>query len=121
MRIGQLAERTGVSVRSLRYYETQGLLDSSRNSGGQRVYEPEAVDRVHYLQRLYRAGLSSQAIRAVLPCLDTPSLVSSDAAFERLVQERDTLRTHLDEVSQTLSALEALIAFNRAHRPAVGD
>lgn len=118
MRIGELAERTGVSVRSLRYYESQGLIDSERTAGGQRVYEQDAVDRVNYLQRLYRAGLSSQAIRAVLPCLDTPSLITSDAAFERLVQERDALRDHVAEIQQTLSALEALIAFNRKNRPA---
>jgi len=38
VRIGELAERTGVSVRSLRYYETKGLLGSERTSGGQREY-----------------------------------------------------------------------------------
>lgn len=117
MRIGELSQRTGSSVRSLRYYESQGLLDSNRNAGGQRVYEADAVERVIYLQGLLSAGLSSQAIRAVLPCLDTPSVISSDAAFARLVQERDKLRAQSVELQRTLTALDQLIDFNRAHRP----
>ncbi len=56
MRIGELAERTGVSVRSLRYYEEQGLLDSERSSGGHRHYTEHEIDRVEYLQRLYAPG-----------------------------------------------------------------
>jgi DNA-binding transcriptional MerR regulator len=117
LRIGELAERTGSSVRSLRYYESQGLLRSTRTSGGHRVFDGDAVDRVVYLQHLYRAGLSSRAILEVIPCLDTPGVLSSEAAFHRLVQERDKLRAHRDQLTRTLSALDDLIAYNRAHRP----
>ncbi|MFE4575656.1 MerR family transcriptional regulator [Streptomyces chartreusis] len=117
LRIGKLAERTGSSVRSLRHYESQGLLRSTRTSGGHRVFDDDAVDRVVYLQHLYRAGLSSRAILEVIPCLDTPSVLSSEAAFDRLVQERDKLRAHRNQLTRTLSALNDLIAYNRAHRP----
>ena len=43
MRIGELARRTGVSVRSLRYYETQGLLRSDRTPGGHREYAEAGI------------------------------------------------------------------------------
>ena len=69
MRIGELAEKSGVSVRSLRYYEEQSLLHSSRSESGQRLYLAAAVGRVILIQRLYAAGLSSRtfARAAALP------------------------------------------------------
>ncbi|MEU4164322.1 MerR family transcriptional regulator [Actinoplanes sp. NPDC026670] len=116
MRIGDLAARTGVSVRSLRYYEEQGLLASHRSAGGHRHYGEDGVDRVAYLQRLYAAGLSSQTILDVLPCLESPDAVTADHAFTRLVEERDKLVEHIAGLTRTLGSLDELIAHNRAHR-----
>ncbi|HEY8454664.1 MAG TPA: MerR family DNA-binding transcriptional regulator [Actinopolymorphaceae bacterium] len=59
MRIGELARRTGVSVRALRYYEEQGLLSADRSPNGYREYDESAVDRVDQIQLLYSAGLCS--------------------------------------------------------------
>jgi DNA-binding transcriptional MerR regulator len=120
MRIGDLSARTGVSVRSLRYYEEQGLLASSRSAGGHRHYSEEGVDRVAYLQRLYAAGLSSQTITSLLPCLESPSAASSDAAFGHLVEERDKLTAHIAGLTRTLGSLNELIDANRARRGASG-
>ncbi|MFE9687748.1 MerR family transcriptional regulator [Streptomyces sp. NPDC006285] len=117
MRIGDLSERTGASVRSLRYYEQQGLLSSTRSAGGHRRYTEEDIDRVRYLQRLYLAGLSSRTIAVLLPwCLSGPSIENTDAAHVRLVEERQKLKAHITELSQTLSSLDELIASNRAFR-----
>ncbi|MFC7730192.1 MerR family transcriptional regulator [Actinomadura keratinilytica] len=69
MRIGELARRTGVSTRSLRYYEEQGLLVPDRTPGGQRDYPEQAVDRVIRIQELYAAGLHSKKIAELLPCM----------------------------------------------------
>lgn len=118
MRIGVLAERAGVSVRSLRYYEEQGLLASARSAGGQRHYTDDAVERVRLLQRLYTAGLSSRTIAELLPCVDSPSDDTSDAAFARMIEERDRLGAHIDELIHARDALDELIAVNRAHRSA---
>ncbi|MFF4491050.1 MerR family transcriptional regulator [Streptomyces sp. NPDC001544] len=68
MRIGELAKATGVSTRSLRYYDEQGLLPASRGSNGYRDYDEQAVRVVAFIQDLYRAGLSSEIIRQILPC-----------------------------------------------------
>lgn len=56
MRIGELASRAGVSVRSVRYYEEQGLLTSVRSPSGQRHYTEDQVERVGFIQRMYTAG-----------------------------------------------------------------
>jgi DNA-binding transcriptional MerR regulator len=119
VRIGEVADRAGVSVRSLRYYEEQGLLTSTRSPGGQRHYGEDAVERVRFLQRLYAAGLSSRTIAEVLPCVDAPSTDTSDAAFHRMVQERDHLTAHIEDLVRTRDALDELIAANRHHRAVV--
>ncbi|MGY0058853.1 MerR family transcriptional regulator [Streptomyces sp. LZ34] len=116
MRIGELAARAGVSVRSLRYYEEQGLLTSTRSASGQRHYTDDEVERVTFIQRMYAAGLSSRTIAEVLPCVDAPSEENSDAALERMAQEHDRLSRHIDELIHTRDALEGLMATNRAHR-----
>ncbi|MFD6951424.1 MerR family transcriptional regulator [Nocardiopsis sp. TSRI0078] len=116
MRIGELARRTGVSVRSLRYYEEQGLLTSTRSASGQRHYTEDKVDRVAFIQRLYAAGLPSRTIIELLPCVDAPSEGNSDAAMEHMERERDRLTGHIAELVRTRDALDGLIATGRAYQ-----
>ncbi|MFE7068696.1 MerR family transcriptional regulator [Streptomyces sp. NPDC057620] len=116
MRIGELAERAGVSVRSLRYYEEQKLLTSTRSASGQRHYTDDEIERVRFIQNLYAAGLSSRTIAELLPCVDSPSEENSDAALDRMGQERDRLTTHIAELVQTRDALDQLMTSARAHR-----
>ncbi|MDT7805838.1 MAG: hypothetical protein QOI78_9271 [Actinomycetota bacterium] len=68
MRIGDLAERTGVSTRLLRYYEEQGLLSASRDGNGYRCYGEDAVVRVRQIRRLLAAGLNTEVIGSALQC-----------------------------------------------------
>ncbi|MET9914597.1 MerR family transcriptional regulator [Streptomyces sp. NPDC006476] len=116
MRIGELAARSGVSVRSLRYYEKQGLLVSTRSSSGQRPSTPDDIERVDFIQRLYTAGLSSRTILELMPCRDGPSDENSDSALERMAQERDRLSAHIEELLHTRDALDGLMAAARADR-----
>lgn len=119
MRIGELASRAGVSVRSLRYYEEQGLLSSTRSPSGQRQYAESDVAHVVFLQRLYSGGLSSRTILELLPCTYAPSEANSDAAYERMVEERAKLDRHIEELRSTRDTLDGFIAANRAHREAL--
>ncbi|MBP2478043.1 DNA-binding transcriptional MerR regulator [Crossiella equi] len=116
MRIGELSARTGVSVRSLRYYEEQRLLASQRAASGQRHYTEAHVGRVRFLQRMFGAGLSSRTIAALLPCVDSPSEESVAEAFARMARERDRLSTHIEELLRTRDELDGLIAANRAYQ-----
>ncbi|MEU1623858.1 MerR family transcriptional regulator [Streptomyces sp. NPDC020096] len=116
MRIGELASRAGVSIRSLRYYEEQGLLASTRSASGQRHYTDDEVERVAFIQRLYAAGLSSRTIAELLPCVDSPSEENSDAALERMAQERDRLSEYIADLVRTRDALDGLMVTARAHR-----
>ncbi|MEU6851148.1 MerR family transcriptional regulator [Actinacidiphila alni] len=116
MRIGELAARAGVSVRSVRYYEEQGLLSSVRSGSGQRHYTDEEVERVAFIQRLYSAGLSSRTIAELLPCVDSPSEEHSEAALERMAQERDRLSAHIDDLIRTRDTLDKLMDTAREYR-----
>ncbi|MFG3705795.1 MerR family transcriptional regulator [Micromonospora sp. NPDC047670] len=117
MRIGELARRTGVSERSLRYYEQQGLLTANRTPGGQRDYPEWAVDRVIRIQELFAAGLHSKRIARLLPCIRdadggpseiaTPQLVAELSAerarIDRMITELTSSRDVLDDVISTAS------------------
>ncbi|MEV0281236.1 MerR family transcriptional regulator [Streptomyces sp. NPDC050610] len=116
MRIGELAARTGVSVRSLRYYEEQQLLTSVRSGGGHRHYVEADVDRVHYIQGLYAANLSSRTIAALMPCAESPSTHNSDAALERMALERDKLTTRIDGLQRARDTLDRMVDVARTHR-----
>ncbi len=108
-------------MRSLRYYEEQGLLSTSRSPSGQRLYVESDVERVRLLQSLYGAGLSSRTIAEILPCVDSPSVPNSDAAWERLLQEREHLENHITETLKARDAIDALLATNRRHREHLAD
>ncbi|QHF94922.1 MerR family transcriptional regulator [Streptomyces sp. NHF165] len=81
MRIGELSRATGVSVRSLRYYDEQGLLEADRSPTGQRVYGRDAPERVRLIQCLYSAGLPSRTVALLLRCESTRH-VSADMIDE---------------------------------------
>ncbi|TIC82916.1 MerR family transcriptional regulator [Nocardioides sp. GY 10127] len=116
MRIGELARRGGVSARSVRYYEEQGLLSSERSSGGQRQYTEHDVERVAFIQRLYAAGLSSRTVAEVMPCVESPGPETSDAALATLRGERDRLDAHIAELLRTRDALDRLIEASESCR-----
>jgi DNA-binding transcriptional MerR regulator len=69
MKIGELSERTGVSLRSLRYYEEQGLLTPIRLDNGYREYSPLAEEQVKTIQLYLHLGLSTEQIAGFLNCV----------------------------------------------------
>jgi len=107
MRIGDVAQRAGVSPRALRYYEEQGLLTSERTPSGQRVYPDAAVERVQLIQQLFTAGLPSRSILRLLPCIDTGH--GSPEAFELLAAERDRITAAMADLASARDALDRVI------------
>lgn len=113
MRIGELARRTGVSQRSLRYYEQQGLLTSDRTPGGQREYSEKAVDRVIRIQELYAAGLHSRTISSLLPCMRDadggPAAEATPRLLGALSAERDRIEQAIRDLSTSREILDGVI------------
>ncbi|KOV63212.1 MerR family transcriptional regulator [Streptomyces sp. MMG1121] len=113
MRIGELARRTTVSERSLRYYETQGLLTAERTPGGHRDYPEAAVDRVVRIQELYAAGLHSEKIRQLLPCMRDqdggPSAIATPRLVQDLTAERDRIDRMIADLARSRETLDEVI------------
>lgn len=120
MKIGELARLTGVSARSLRYYEQQGLLHSTRSAGGQRHYAASEVARVEIIRRLFDAALSSKVIARLLPCVETDDSEVVEEAFTTMLAERDRLTADIGRLVEARSVLDELIEINTRYRQQAG-
>lgn len=75
--IGRVAERTGVAVSAIRFYEEAGLIQAGRNSGGQRVFEAADIRRISFIIIAQKLGFSLKVIKTELDSLPngrTPTL-----------------------------------------------
>ena len=103
--VGELAQRSGVAVSALHFYESRGLIRSTRTAGNQRRYPRDMLRRIAIIRAAQRVGMPLAAIRealASLPQERTPTrrdwarLSSAwraelDARIAQLIQMRDTL------------------------------
>lgn len=124
VRVGDLAEAAGMTVRTLHHYEEVGLLTpSSRTTAGHRLYGPEAVDRLYRVSRLRRIGLSLDQIGRVLEDPDwglqhalERHMASVDAQIAQLTTLRNAVTAALAETDSntdpTQRLLEVLIAMD---------
>lgn len=112
IRIGELARRTGVSQRLLRYYESRGLLTPRRLPSGYREYQECDVELVARIRRLLAAGLSTEVIAVILPCLrpDGARLVPTcPELVDRLRAERVRMDATIAELSASRDILDSVI------------
>lgn len=98
MRIGQLAEATGTTTKTLRFYEESGLLPpAERLASGYRDYAEDAVGRVGFIHRGQAAGLTLAQIRQILDIRD-----GGQAPCKHV---RDLLDVRLAEIEQQIADL----------------
>ena len=74
MRISEVSRRTGVSIRSLRYYEQKRLLCTRRLPNGYRDLDEGAIERVQTIQMYLGLGLTTEHIEEILACTQTSLL-----------------------------------------------
>ncbi len=99
MLIGEVADATGVTTKTLRFYESDGLLpEPARTAGGYRDYPTEAVGRVTFIRQAQAAGLTLAQIREILAVRDDGHQPCEHVAL--LVGER------LQEVDRRLEELQ---------------
>lgn len=89
---GELAERAGVTVSALHFYEREGLIESRRTSGNQRRYHRDVLRRVAFIRFSQRLGISLHDIGAALDTLPAGHTPTS-ADWSRLSEQ---WRTDLD-------------------------
>ena len=106
-RIGEIAERTGVSVETLRYYEKRRLLNApARTEGGYRVYSDAVVHQVKFIKQAQSLGLTLDDIQQLaagrLRTTHAPSCRKVRALLTRRIEEIDARVKELREFRRTL-------------------
>ncbi|GAA2795682.1 MerR family transcriptional regulator [Kitasatospora sp. CM 4170] len=109
MRIGDLSRRTSVPARLLRYYEEQGLLHPDRDSNGYRSYAPDAVSTVLRIRDLLDAGLTTDAIRRLLPCAhdDEPGVAPCTKSLGVMDERLNSLAEQIARLQRQQELLSA--------------
>ncbi len=104
--ITEVCRRTGLSARTLRFYEARGLVTAQRSAAGQRRYGVAQVARLHQITALKRAGFSLARIATLIDdgALDLDRLIAAQIA------DLTARRTALDEVLAGLHATQAVLA-----------
>ncbi|MEW2132907.1 MerR family transcriptional regulator [Streptomyces sp. NPDC005435] len=112
MRIGELSRRTGVSPRSLRYYEEQGLLVPTRLPNGYRDYDERAITTVRRVQILLSAGLGTSVVAEILPGAVDDTVVLAGTCPELvdgLARERRRISAAIDDLIAARDILDSLV------------
>ncbi|MFE7136223.1 MerR family transcriptional regulator [Streptomyces sp. NPDC057644] len=112
MFIGELSKRTGVSTRSLRYYEQQGLLQPQRRASGYREFDEPDVAAVRRIRILLSAGLNTDLIREVLPCMADEGAILAPTCEEMaqdLKHERERMSSSIEQLQAAHAMLSSII------------
>jgi MerR family transcriptional regulator, copper efflux regulator len=98
--IGELSQRTGASVRSIRHYDEHGLLASVRASNGYRMFPDKAVTQVRQIQRMIATGFTIEDIRGFPDCM---LLIEGARSCDQIT---DVQRQRLEAIDRQISDLE---------------
>jgi MerR family transcriptional regulator, copper efflux regulator len=116
MRIGELAERAGISTKAIRYYEQVGILSPpDRTASGYRSYDEAALGRLGFVRAAQAVGLTLGEIRQVVafrdqgqaPCAHVTELLHRHAAdLDARIRELQQLRGELQQLAERAATLD---------------
>ncbi|MCE5284478.1 MAG: MerR family transcriptional regulator [Pelosinus sp.] len=101
MRIKELSAKTGASVRSIRYYETKGLIIASRLPNSYRDYDESAIDKVKTIQLYLSLGLTTDEIAPIMEC---PADIQTRRPLCKAAYELYKIK--LDEINRQIVLLQ---------------
>ncbi|MDF2991967.1 MAG: putative transcriptional regulator [Microbacterium sp.] len=112
MQIGELAERTGMSIRTLRHYDEIGLLrPSARSDGGFRLYTADDESRLLLIRRMKPLGYSLEQMGELLAVVDGLNADPADTELAaRLADIRDEAVLRRDDLRRKLAAADEFVA-----------
>lgn len=112
--VGQLAELAGVSARTLRYYEEEGLLCPSRSENGYRVYTARDAKRLASILSMRACGLSVATIHRLLSSAGGDLRHVLHAHLLTLSAQRDSLDEAIDRTKAAIASLERVEQMNES-------
>lgn len=111
MHIGELAEQTGLSHRTIRHYDDVGLLPASRTEGGFRLYTEADLERLLVIRTLKPMGFSLEEITGALEAIDDAAAHPDDAETRsRLDELRADLAERREKLARNLRQADELLA-----------
>lgn len=114
--IGEVAERVGLSLRTVRYYEEQGLVrPAQRTNGGFRLYGDEEIARLELVKQMKPLGLTVQEMRELLDARDQlegaePGSRAHGLALDRLGNHAAATKRKAEQQRAKLAAAEGFAA-----------
>lgn len=117
MQIGEVAERAGLSLRTIRYYEEVGLvIPSARSQGGFRLYTEPDIERLQLIKRMKPLGFQLEEMRDLLAVLDPiPGSPEIDDPEARLAEFSEIAEKACEELRAKLLVAEEFAALLRSH------
>jgi len=109
MKIGELAEQSGLTTHALRYYEKQGLIKaSSRSASNYRIYDKQGLDTAKFIKRSREMGFSLEDVDVFLSIrADKPAHICAEA--KKLAENKITeVKEKIEELKQVVMALHKL-------------
>ncbi len=104
MTVGEVTKKVGTTVRTLQYYDKEGLLSPSAESeGGRRLYTDKDLVILHQILSLKSLGFSLNDIKQRLIPLETPTDVAT-----ALTEQADSIREKIEQLTASLTAIEQL-------------
>ena len=114
MMIGEIAERSGMSVDTLRYYEKIGLIPAPlRDAGGRRVYDEVILGWLRFLDKLKATGLGMRERLRYADLRTRPGLASVRERREMLESHREKVSEDLERLRETLELLDSKVVLYR--------
>ncbi|HWV48428.1 MAG TPA: MerR family transcriptional regulator [Microbacterium sp.] len=113
MKIGELAERTGVATRLIRYYEQQDLLRVERSENGYRQYSETDVERIERVAGLVRAGIPTRLVKVLLDVedlADRDDIVCTRTVATMLVDELGGLEERIACLTRSRDTIREYVA-----------
>ncbi|MFJ4348519.1 redox-sensitive transcriptional activator SoxR [Pseudomonas sp. NPDC089401] len=107
--VGQLAARSGVAVTALHFYETKGLIHSSRNAGNQRRYPRAMLRRVAVIKMAQRLGIPLGEIATALAELPNDHTPTAEDWQQLSARWREDLNRRIDEMIRLRDQLDGCI------------
>lgn len=110
MQIGEVAELTQLSLRTIRHYDDVGLVPpSARSEGGFRLYTEQDVERLNHVRRITPLGFSLEETAQILNLLDSKdSDLTLEEVLQRAEKSRDKLARQLRQADEFISSLHQL-------------
>lgn len=113
MRIGELAAATGETVKTLRFWESQGLLEAERSESGYRYFLDRMAERSRFIRQAQALGFTLNEIRDILELRDE-GLQPCDNVRSRLREHLRVIRDRLGELKALESELESRLRWAEA-------